>query len=703
MVLKKSLYILLLVGCVSCTTSLKYPEAERVDQVDEYFGVKVADPYRWLEEDVRESDRVNEWVEQQNEITRGYLDNIPEREQLKQRLTELWDYDKVGVPGRHGEYYIQSVRHSMDNHSIVYKMKSLGGVKEVLFNPNTWSDDGTVALAGMSFSDDGKYVAYGIQESGSDWRTWKVREVASGNDLPDVMEDLKFTSPSWDANGEGFYYGQFPLPDESEKFTALNTNEKIMYHKLGEPRSADKLIYEAPENPKWNFWAGETNDGRYLLITISVGTDDKYRVLYKDLQKPESEFACLVNEFENSYYLLENDGNIFYFQTDRDAPMGRVIAMDVNNPDPANWKEIVPEEKETLDGVSMVNEQFLCKYLKDVTTRVKIYSKGGEYLKDIMMPGVGSGSGFGGRRYHTETFYSFSSYNIPPSVFRYDMETGESTLVEKSKAKMDPEKFVTEQIFFESKDGTKVPMFVSYMKGMKQDGSNPTLLYGYGGFSISLQPGYSLGRQVLMENGFVVVTVNLRGGGEYGESWHAAGKRMSKQNVFDDFIGAAEYMIAKKYTNAGKIAIMGGSNGGLLVGAVMAQRPELFGAAIPQVGVMDMLRFDNFTAGRFWVDEYGSAKESKEMFEYLLGYSPYHNLKPGVEYPATMVMTADTDDRVVPGHSFKFAARLQHVYKGSEPMLIRIETKAGHGSGKPTSKLMDEIADIYAFMVENTK
>ncbi len=701
--LKKSLYLLLIVGCVSCSPSIEYPKAERVDQVDEYFGVKVSDPYRWLEEDVRESERVSEWVEHQNEITRAYLDGIPEREQIKERLTELWDYDKVGVPSRHGDYYIQSVRHSMDNHSIVYKMKSLDGEKEVLFNPNTWSDDGTVALAGMSFSDDGRYVAYGIQESGSDWRTWKIREVASGKDLPDVMEDLKFTSPSWDQKGEGFYYGEYPAPAEGEKFTSLNTNEKIMYHKLGEPRSADRQVYENPENPKWNFWAGETNDGRYLLITISVGTDDKYRVLYKDLQNPDSEFTYLVSEFENSYYLLENDDNIFYFQTDRDAPMGRVIAMDVNHPEPENWIELVPEEKETLDGVNMVNEQFLCKYLKDVTTQVKVYSKEGEFVRDIKMPGVGTGSGFGGRRYHKETFYAFSSYDIPPSIFRYDMETGTSTLMEKSKAKMDPDKFVTEQIFFESKDGTKVPMFVSYMKGMKRDGSNPTMLYGYGGFSISLQPGYSLGRQVLMENGFVVATVNLRGGGEYGEDWHEAGKRFKKQNVFDDFIGAAEYMIKEKYTSAGKIAILGGSNGGLLVGAVMVQRPELYGAAVPEVGVMDMLRFDNFTAGRFWVDEYGSAKESKEMFEYLLSYSPYHNLRPEVAYPATMVMTADTDDRVVPGHSFKFAARLQHVYKGEEPMLIRIETKAGHGSGKPTSKLIDEIADIYAFMVENTK
>ena len=701
--LKKSLYVLLLVGCVSCSPAIKYPEAERVAQLDEYFGVKVADPYRWLEEDVRESERVSKWVERENEITRKYLDGIPEREQIKERLTELWDYDKVGVPSIHGEYYIQSVRHSMDNHSIVYKMKTLGGDKEVLFNPNTWSDDGTVALAGLAFSDDGKYVAYGIQESGSDWRTWKVRDVASGKDLPDVLEDLKFTSPSWDHKGEGFYYSQYPVPDESEKFTSLNTNMKVMYHKLGDKKSDDKLIHEDPEHPTWNFWVGETNDGRYLIMSIGVGTDDKEKVLVKDLHKPDSEFEYLVSEFENSYVLLENDDNIFYFQTDRDAPMRRVIAMDINHPEPQNWKEIVPEEKETLAGVSMVNEQFLCSYLKNVTTQVKIYSKGGEYIKDIVMPGVGTGSGFGGRRFYKETFYSFSSYNIPPSIFRYDMATGESTLVEKSKAKMDPDKFVTEQVFFMSKDGTKVPMFVSYMKGTKMDGSNPTLLYGYGGFSISLQPRYSLGRQVLMENGFVVVTVNLRGGGEYGESWHEAGKRMQKQNVFDDFIGAAEYMIENKYTSAGKIAIMGGSNGGLLVGAVMLQRPELFGAAVPEVGVMDMLRFDNFTAGRFWVDEYGSSKESKEMFEYLLGYSPYHNIRPGVAYPATLVMTADTDDRVVPGHSFKFAARLQHLYDGDEPMLIRIETKAGHGSGKPTSKVIEEIADIYAFMVENTK
>lgn len=681
--------------------SLKYPDTRRVEHIDEYHGVKVADPYRWLEDDVRQSQQVRRWVDAQNKVTFGYLETLPRRKQIKDRLTELWDYEKIGTPFKAGGRYYISKNDGLQNHYVIYTMDSLQDNRRVLFNPNKWSDDGTIALGGMSFSEDGKYVAYAIQDAGSDWRTWKVRNIETGKDLDDELKYLKFTAAEWDHKSEGFFYAKYPDPDPNAEFVSLNKNMKVMYHRLGTARTDDVVVYYRPDHPEWGYQVKVTDDGRYLVITIWVGTDDKYRVMYKDLQQPYAMPVDLITEFENDYSFIDNDGPVFYFRTDLDASNGRVIAIDTRRPGRDRWQEIIPEVAEPLGSVSLVNNILICTYLKDVTTRVRLYTMKGEHIGDVQFPALGTASGFGGKRTDTETFYSFQSFAIPPSIYRYDMITGKSTLFERSKVDFDPDKYVTRQVFYKSKDATRIPMFITHKKGIKLDGSNPTLLYGYGGFNISIRPNFSVWRIAWIQMGGVYAVANLRGGGEYGKKWHIAGQKMNKQNVFDDFIAAAEYLIANKYTRSEKLAIYGGSNGGLLVGACMTQRPDLFAAAVPAVGVMDMLRFDEFTAGRFWVDDYGSAKDSRQMFEYLKGYSPYHNLKADVKYPATLVTTADTDDRVVPSHSFKFAARLQHSHKGDEPVLIRIETRAGHGSGKPTSMRIEELADICAFLAEN--
>ncbi len=681
--------------------SLKYPATRRVEYIDEYHGVKVSDPYRWLEDDVRQSQQVRRWVDAQNKVTFGYLETLPHRKQIKDRLTELWDYEKIGTPFKAGGRYYISKNDGLQNHYVIYTMDSLQGDRRVLFNPNKWSDDGTIALGGMSFSEDGKYVAYAIQDAGSDCRTWKVKNIETGKDLDDELKYLKFTAAGWDHKSEGFFYAKYPDPDPNAEFVSLNKNMKVMHHRLGTARTDDVVVYYRPDHPEWGYQVKVTDDGRYLVITIWVGTDNKYRVMYKDLQQPYAMPVDLITEFKNDYSFIDNDGAVFYFLTDLDAPNGRVIAIDTRRPSRDRWKEIIPEVAEPLRSISLVNNILICAYLKDVTTRVRLYTMKGEHIRDVQFPDLGTASGFGGKRTDTETFYSFQSFAIPPSIYRYDMITGKSALFERSKVDFDPDKYVTRQVFYKSKDATRIPMFITHKKGIKLDGSNPTLLYGYGGFNISIRPNFSVWRIAWIQMGGVYAVANLRGGGEYGKKWHIAGQKMNKQNVFDDFIAAAEYLIANKYTCSEKLAIYGGSNGGLLVGACMTQRPDLFAAAVPAVGVMDMLRFDEFTAGRFWVDDYGSAKDSRQMFEYLKGYSPYHNLKAGVKYPATLITTADTDDRVVPSHSFKFAARLQHSHKGDEPVLIRIETRAGHGSGKPTSMRIEELADICAFLAEN--
>jgi len=682
------------------TFKLKYPETRRVEHVDIYHGTKVADPYRWLEDDVRESAEVADWVEQQNKVAFGYLESIPERERIEKRIHQLWDYEKFGTPFRAGDRFFYYHNSGLQNQSVLYTLKSLDGTPQILFDPNTWSKDGTVALAGTRFSDDGKYVAYGIQDAGSDRRTWRVMEVESGKKLDDELKWVKFSSPTWKKDGSGFYYGAFDEPADDQQFQSLNLNQKLYFHKLGTPQSEDELIYERPDQPEWGFDPRVTEDGRYLVITVWKGTDDKYRVLYVDLENSNSTPVELINNFDNEYSLIGNEGSVFYFKTDLNAPMKKVIAIDFSQPERANWKTIVPEDENVLTGVSFVGDRFLCKYLKDAKTQVKQFTMLGKLEREINFPGLGSAFGFGGKRDYQETFYSFSSFATPSSIYRYDIATGKSTLYKQSQVQFNPADYEVQQVFFTSKDGTKVPMFIAHKKGIELNGNNPTLLYGYGGFNIPLSPSFSISRLAWMEMGGVYVQANLRGGGEYGEKWHRAGTKLNKQNVFDDFISAAEWLIEKKYTSSKKLAIQGGSNGGLLVGACMTQRPDLFAACLPAVGVMDMLRFHKFTAGRFWVDDYGSADNADE-FAALYKYSPYHNLKPGTAYPATMVTTADTDDRVVPGHSFKFAARLQKCHVGDNPVLIRIETKAGHGSGKPTSKIIEELADVWAFLVKN--
>ncbi len=680
---------------------LNYPMSERMNQTDIYFGTTVEDPYRWLEEDVRESPRVKEWVDAQNEVTFEYLKQIPGRDAIEARLTQIWNYEKLGTPFKRAGVYYYFKNDGLQNQNVLYRKYSLDGESDIVFDPNTWSDDGTVALAGLSFSEDGRYVAYGIQDAGSDWRTWKVRDLDTGKDLADTMEYLKFTGISWNGTSDGFFYSKYPDPDKDSQFQSLNKDMKVMFHRVGTEQSDDIVVHYLSEHPEWSYWARVTEDGRYLIITVSVGTDNKYRVLVKDLDQPLAEPLEIVDTFTNDFSYFFNEGTEFYFQTDFNAPRGRIIAIDLDHSEREHWREIVPEQVEPLEDVSVIHNQLVATYLKDVRTQVRLFRKSGEPISELKLPGVGTASGFEGRPSHTETFFRFESYSVPPSIYRYDFITEETELLDRSSVDFDPEEYVSEQVFFSSRDGARIPLFITHKKGIKRDGNNATLLYGYGGFNITLAPRFSITRAAWLEMGGIYAVANLRGGGEYGKEWHQAGQKLNKQNVFDDFIGAAEYLIEEGYSRPAKLAVQGGSNGGLLVGAVVNQRPELFGAALPAVGVMDMLRFDQFTAGRFWTDDYGSSTESKEMFEYLFGYSPYHNLKDGTEYPAILVTTADTDDRVVPGHSFKYAARLQEAHAGNAPVLIRIETRAGHGSGKPTSMLIEEYADIYAFLAKN--
>ena len=576
----------------------------------------------------------------------------------------------------------------------------LDGEPRVVLDPNAWSEDGTVALTGWSVSEDGKYLAYGRSSAGSDWREWFVMDLQSGEQLPDYLQWLKWGGASWTDDGRGFFYSRFPQPEEGQEFQALNTNHAIYYHRVGTDQSQDPLVFHRPDEPEWGFWGGVTEDGNYLVITVSQGTDDRCRVYYKDLTEPFGMPVALIDNFDFEYSFIGNDGPVFYFKTDRDAPRGRIISIDTRDPVPENWTELIPQEEWTLQSVGITGNLLVCKYLRDVVTYVRMFDVAGHHVRDVELPGIGSAYGFGGRRTDTETFYSFASYTTPPSIYRYDMITGDSELWRRAEVDVDPDDYVVEQIFYESKDGTRVPMFVVHRKGIELDGTQPTLLYGYGGFNISLAPRFSITRMTWVELGGVYAVANLRGGGEYGEEWHKAGTKLDKQNVFDDFIAAAEHLIEAGYTRPDRLAIFGGSNGGTLVGACINQRPDLFGAAVPAVGVMDMLRFHKFTAGRYWTDDYGSSDDAEE-FEALLKYSPYHNVQPGTEYPATLVTTADTDDRVVPGHSFKFTAAAQAAQAADEPFLIRIETRAGHGGGMPTDKVIEEYADIWAFLVEN--
>lgn len=675
-----------------------YPPSRKADQVDDYHGIKVPDPYRWLEDP--DSEETKAWVEAQNHVTFDYLGEISAREQIKQRLTQLWDYEKFGIPFKEGNRYFYFKNDGLQNQSVLYTLTSLDAEPAVLIDPNTLSEDGTIALSGLAISEDGKLMAYGLSTSGSDWVEWKVLDVETGDNLPDHIKWVKFSGASWTQDGQGFFYSRYDEPNQATKLEDINYYQKLYYHKLGTPQSEDTLIYHRPDQKEWMFGAGVTEDGRFLIISVDRGTEPKNLVFYKDLQTADSPIVELITEFEASYGFIDNDDSIFWFRTDLDAPRGRVIAIDINKPARENWQEIIPQTTETLESVGLLNNQFVADYLKDARSSIKIFNLDGSFVREVELPGIGSAGGFGGKRYDTETFYSFTSFTTPATIYRYNMVSGESTIFRQPKVDFNPDEYETKQIFYSSKDGTQVPMFITHKKGLPLDGNNPTILYGYGGFNVSLTPYFSVTSLVWMEMGGIYAIPNLRGGGEYGEEWHQAGTKLNKQNVFDDFIAAAEWLINNKYTKPEKLAISGGSNGGLLVGACMTQRPDLFGAALPAVGVLDMLRFHKFTIGWAWCSDYGSP-DNPEEFKALYAYSPLHNLKPGTAYPATMITTADHDDRVVPAHSFKFAAALQAVHAGDKPVLIRIETKAGHGAGKPTTKIIEEISDEWAFLVRS--
>ena len=673
-----------------------YPPARKSDQVDDYHGTKVADPYRWLED--LDSEETRAWVEAQNKLSFGYLGSIPARNPLKERLTKLWNYEKYGIPFKEGQRYFYTRNSGLQNQSVVYTVTSLDAQPQLVLDPNTLSTDGTVAVSGLQVSPDGKLLAYSLSASGSDWQEWKVRDVEAGKDLSDHLKWVKFSGASWTRDGKGFFYSRYDEP-KGDTLKATNYFQKVYYHKLGTPQSDDVLVYERPDQKDWLFGSTVTEDGNYLIITAYQGTDVKNRVFYKDLKAKDAPVMKLLDEFDAAYGFVGNEGTRFWFQTDLQAPRGRVVEIDTANPARNNWKVVVPEGKETLQSTTFVNNKFVANYLKDAYTQVKIYDASGKLVNEVAFPGIGSADGFGGKATDKETFYSFTGFTTPTTIYRYDMTTGKSTIFRQPKVDFNPADFETKQVFYTSKDGTKVPMFITHKKGLKLDGNNPTYLYGYGGFNISLTPAFSVGNLVWMEMGGVYAQPNLRGGGEYGEDWHQAGMKLKKQNVFDDFIAAAQWLISNKYTSTPKLAIGGGSNGGLLVGAALTQRPDLFGAALPAVGVMDMLRFQKFTIGWAWVSDYGSSDNADE-FKALYAYSPLHNIKPGTSYPPTMITTADHDDRVWPGHSFKFAAALQAAQAGNAPILIRIETKAGHGAGKPTSKIIEEIADRFAFLVK---
>ena len=679
---------------------IEYPETATVEHIDLYHGVEVADPYRWLEDDIRESADVDAWVDAQNELTFAYLDSIPERDIIEKRLTELWDYERYGMPYKEGGLYYYSYNDGLQNQDVVYVQESLDAEAELLIDPNTWSEDGTVAMAAYFPSPDGKHVAYMIQDGGSDWRQARIINVDSGALLEDELDWLKFTGLSWARDGSGFYYSRYPETSDEEKFQSLNENHAVYFHRLGTTQDQDALVYSQPDNPEWGYAASVTDDGAHLVITVWKGTDNRYQIVHQDLADEDGEPEMLIEGFDHDYSLVGNVGSELYFRTSKDAPRNRLIAIDVENPEPENWREVIPEAVDVLDGVSLVGGRIIADYMQDAQTVVKVFDLDGRQTGTVDLPGIGTAGGFQGHFDDPETFFVYTSYNTPTTVNRLDVETGEVTVFRKPDVAFDTDDYVVKQVFYESADGTRVPMFISHHRDFEPNGNTPTMLYGYGGFNISQTPAFSITRLAWMEMGGVYAVANLRGGGEYGEEWHKAGTKLQKQNVFDDFIAAAEYLIDQNYTNPSKLAIFGGSNGGLLVGAVANQRPDLFGAAIPAVGVMDMLRFHKFTAGRFWVDDYGSSDDPEE-FKALLAYSPYHNIKPGTEYPAVLVTTADTDDRVVPGHSFKYAAAIQQAQAGDAPVLIRIETRAGHGAGKPTDKVVQEYADRWAFLVKN--
>ena len=705
-----------------------FPATRQSDHVDDYHGTKVADPYRWLED--LDSPQTRAWVEAQNEVTFGYLSQIPAREKIRRRLTELWNFERFTLPVKRGGRYFYTRNDGLQNQNAVFVLEQLDGEPRLLLDPNTFSSDGTIALANWVPSEDGKLLAYGLAHAGSDWQEWHVMEIDSGRQRTDHLKWVKFSRVSWTLDHAGFFYSRYDEPKEGEKFTGTNYYHKLYYHRVGQPQESDALIYRRDDQKEWSFDGDVTDDGQYLIISISKSTDPKTQIFYKELARPEAPVVELITGFDADYEFVGNDGATFWILTDSGAPLKRLMAVDTRRVGPAasaapahprsdrhgraladaslshpivaandrpGWKEVIPERQDVLRDVSFIGGHFIAQYLQDARSAIRVFDRGGKFVRQVDLPDLGSAGGFSGRQHDAETFYSFGNYTTPGTIYRYDVREGQSTVFRQPQVAFDPSLYETKQVFCTSQDGTRVPIMIVARKGIPLDGSHPTILYAYGGFNIAQTPGFAASIIAWLEQGGVYAVANLRGGGEYGRAWHEAGMLGRKQNVFDDFYAAAQWLIDHQYTSPSKLAIRGGSNGGLLVGAAITQRPELFAAAVPSVGVMDMLRYHKFTIGWAWVGEYGSS-DDPEQFQNLLRYSPLHNLRPGTKYPATLITTGDHDDRVVPGHSYKFAAALQAAQAGDAPTLIRIETRAGHGAGKPTTKLIDEATDVLAFL-----
>jgi prolyl oligopeptidase len=695
----------LFAGFTACEEEMKrekiditYPTTAKVDTVTNYFGTDVKDPYRWLEDDM--SEETGAWVEAQNKTTFGYLDNIPFREELKERLTSLWNYEKVGSPFKEGDYTYFYKNDGLQNQYVVYRYKTGDDpdTAAVFLDPNTFNEEGTISLGGLSFSDNGAMAAYSISEGGSDWRKVLVMETQGRTVVEDTIVDVKFSGVSWKGN-EGFYYSSYDKPKGSE-LSAKTDQHKLYYHKLGTKQQEDKIIFGGTPAEKHRYvGGGTTEDNKYLVVTASVSTSGN-KLFIKDLTKPDSKFTTVLDHTDSDTYVMYNEGSQLFLVTNLNAPNKKIVTVDAANPNPENWIDVVPETENVLNAGSGGGYIF-ANYMVDAVSNIKQYDFKGALVREIKLPGVGSAGGFGAKKKETELYYSFTNYVTPGSSYKFDIESGESELYVKPDIDFNSDNYESKQIFYASKDGTKIPMVITYKKGMDLNGKNPTILYGYGGFNVSLTPSFSIANAVWMEQGGIYAVANLRGGGEYGKKWHDAGTQMKKQNVFDDFIAAAEFLIANKYTSSDYLAVRGGSNGGLLVGATITQRPDLMKVALPAVGVLDMLRYHTFTAGAGWAYDYGTAEDSPEMFDYLKAYSPVHNVKAGINYPATLVTTGDHDDRVVPAHSFKFAAELQEKQAGENPVLIRIETDAGHGAGTPVSKTIEQYADIFGFTLYN--
>lgn len=687
---------------------MSYPVAKKVPVADDYHGVKISDPYRWLED--TNSSETAAWVEAENKVTQAYLSQIPEREKIRARLTQLYDFERYpaqaleqyGGAFKAGGKYFLFRNNGLQNQDVLYILDTPDSSPRVLLDPNTLRADGTAALSGLTATHDGSRLAYAVAQAGSDWSEWRVRDVKTGKDLPDLIRWTKFADAAWTPDGKAFYYQRFPEPSDKAALTEANKFAKVYLHRIGEPQASDKLVYERPDHPGWVFTPQVSDDGRYLVIVVDTGDAGKNLLFYQDLQAATPRTVELINQLTAQFNFIGNRATEFYLQTTGGAAKGRIIALDVNKPDRANWKQIVAEQAETLSSVQLVDGRLVLSYLKDAHSQAKVVDLDGRQNREIVLPGLGTVNWSPAYSNDTELIYSFTSYTAPAAIYRYDLRSNKSSLFRQSKLNFDPSRYETEQVFYSSKDGTRVPMFLVHRKGLNRTGLNPTLLYGYGGFNIAITPNFNPGFLGWIEMGGVLAVANLRGGSEYGEAWHAAGTKLHKQNVFDDFIAAAEWLVANHYTSTPKLAIFGGSNGGLLIGACLNQRPELFGAAMPAVGVMDMLRFHKFTIGANWVGDYGSS-DSPEEFQTLRAYSPLHNIRAGAHYPPTLITTSDHDDRVVPGHSFKYAATLQAAQGGPAPILIRIETHAGHGAGKPTSKLINEYADRWAFLLRELK